>query len=62
MQRLEVSCVVRLIYTSLGAKGLKQTPNIPQQQRHHFLSGGSLKSRQVGTRLDTRAGYTRFTN
>ena len=26
MQRLEVSCAVRLIYTSLGAKGL--TPNI----------------------------------
>ena len=28
MQRLEVNCAVRLIYTSLGAKGLN----------HHFIN------------------------
>ena len=28
MQRLEVSCAVRLMHTSLGAKGLIQTANV----------------------------------
>ena len=30
MQRLEVSCAVRRIYTSLGAKGLKGDAITPQ--------------------------------
>ena len=28
MQRLEVSCAVRLIYTSIGAKGLRKLPKL----------------------------------
>ena len=32
MQRLEVSCAVRRVYTSLGAEGLKPTDYVMHQQ------------------------------
>ena len=37
MQRLEVSCAVRLIYTSLGAKGLTL---VSERLKQHMQQGG----------------------
>ena len=39
MQRLEISCVVRLIYTSLGAKGLNATFSYLTTQKMADKSG-----------------------
>ena len=48
MQRLEVSCAVRLIYTSLSAKGLSYLTKFPQihgpsSVNIFFLVGNDVK-------------------
>ena len=37
MQRLEVSCAVRVIYTSFGAKGLQSEPKFCRQTVYRVL-------------------------
>ena len=53
MQRLEVSCAVRLIYTSLGTKGLMKVWRSSEiTLKHNALKGAWRRTGSVAPTLD----------